>query len=98
MSTLIEKVLVVGIGKVGSLVGTILHENGFSVTGLDAATRDNLTYPVDYVLSRSSWYERPIVKLNPSGPCFVLSKTAQWTPCLWRSRSFIRSARTSSTW
>jgi len=47
MSKPIKKVLVVGIGKVGSLVGTILHENGFNVTGLDAAVRDNLSYPVD---------------------------------------------------
>ncbi len=47
MSAGIEKVLVVGIGKVGSLVGTILHENGFRVTGLDAAPRDNLAYAVE---------------------------------------------------
>ncbi len=47
MSAGIEKVLVVGIGKVGSLVGTILHENGFSVTGLDAAARNNLAYAVE---------------------------------------------------
>jgi len=46
MSARIEKVLVVGIGKVGALVGTILHENGFAVTGLDAAARDGLAYPV----------------------------------------------------
>ncbi len=47
MDALIKKVLVVGIGKVGSLVGTILHEAGFAVTGLDAATRKGLPYQVD---------------------------------------------------
>jgi len=47
MSTRIESVLVIGLGKVGSLVGTLLHENGFKVTGLDAASRDNLAYPVE---------------------------------------------------
>ena len=47
MDALIKKVLVVGIGKVGSLVGTILHEAGFAVTGLDAATRKGLSYQVE---------------------------------------------------
>jgi len=47
MSEIIKKVLVVGIGKVGSLVGTILHEAGFAVTGLDAAKREGLLYPVE---------------------------------------------------
>ncbi|MEM7164073.1 MAG: saccharopine dehydrogenase C-terminal domain-containing protein [Planctomycetota bacterium] len=43
----IKNVLVVGIGKVGSLVATLLHEAGFQVTGLDAQTRDDLAYPVN---------------------------------------------------
>jgi len=43
----IEKVLVVGIGKVGALVGTLLHETGFEVTGLDAAPREDLPYRVE---------------------------------------------------
>ncbi len=47
MSNVISKVLVVGIGKVGSLVGTILHEAGFTVTGLDATKRDGLLYQVE---------------------------------------------------
>lgn len=47
MSDIIKKVLVVGIGKVGSLVGTILHESGLVVTGLDATARDELPYPVE---------------------------------------------------
>jgi len=40
----IERVLVVGLGKVGSLVGTILHENGFAVRGLDAVDRSGLAF------------------------------------------------------
>lgn len=40
----IERVLVVGLGKVGSLVGRILHENGFAVRGLDAVDRSGLPF------------------------------------------------------
>lgn len=40
----IERVLVVGLGKVGSLVGTILHENGFAVRGLDAVDRSGSAF------------------------------------------------------
>ena len=35
MSARIESVLVLGLGKVGSLVATLLHETGFQVTGAD---------------------------------------------------------------
>lgn len=42
----IKKVTVVGIGKVGSLVATLLHEAGFDVTGLDANARTDLAFPV----------------------------------------------------
>ncbi len=35
MSRKFESVLVIGLGKVGLLVGTLLHRNGFKVTGLD---------------------------------------------------------------
>lgn len=43
---LIKKVLVIGIGKVGSLVATLLDESGFNVTGLDVAPRDDLCIEV----------------------------------------------------
>ena len=36
MSKTIDNILVVGMGKVGSLVGTLLDQTGFSVTGMDA--------------------------------------------------------------
>jgi saccharopine dehydrogenase-like NADP-dependent oxidoreductase len=35
----LDRVVVLGLGKVGSLVGTLLHESGFRVTGLDAVER-----------------------------------------------------------
>ena len=34
MNKKINNVLVIGLGKVGALVATLLHENGYSVTGL----------------------------------------------------------------
>lgn len=36
MSKTIDNILVVGMGKVGSLVGTLLDQTGFSVTGFDS--------------------------------------------------------------
>lgn len=44
--TIIKTVLVVGMGKVGSLVATLLGKSGFDVTGLDAAPRNDLKIPV----------------------------------------------------
>ncbi|MCB2081318.1 MAG: saccharopine dehydrogenase NADP-binding domain-containing protein, partial [Rickettsiales bacterium] len=35
MSGSIQNIAVIGLGKVGSLVATLLHENGLNVTGLD---------------------------------------------------------------
>jgi saccharopine dehydrogenase (NAD+, L-lysine-forming) len=35
----LDRVVVLGLGKVGSLVATLLHESGFQVTGLDAVER-----------------------------------------------------------
>ena len=46
MAATIEKVLVIGMGKVGSLVGTLLHETGFQVTGMDAAEPQGLAFGV----------------------------------------------------
>jgi len=47
MSVKIESVLVLGLGKVGSLVGTLLVESGFRVIGLDAYDRRELPFPVE---------------------------------------------------
>lgn len=43
----INKIAVMGMGKVGSLVGTLLKESGFEVTGIDARPNDKLGFPVD---------------------------------------------------
>ena len=45
MSNVIDKVLVVGLGKVGSLVGTLLQRSGFEVTGGDARPVTGLSFP-----------------------------------------------------
>ena len=44
MSNTIEKILVVGLGKVGSLVGTLLQRSGFQVSGGDARPVDGLSF------------------------------------------------------
>jgi saccharopine dehydrogenase (NAD+, L-lysine-forming) len=41
----IESVLVIGTGKVGSLVATLLHESGFRVEAADAVPRTDLPTP-----------------------------------------------------
>ena len=41
----IESVLVIGLGKVGSLVGTLLNRTGFKVTGVDVRARPQLSFP-----------------------------------------------------
>lgn len=46
MTMAIDKVLVIGTGKVGSLVATLLHESEFDVTALDATARTDLPVPV----------------------------------------------------
>lgn len=46
MARSIESLLVVGLGKVGSLVATLLHEAGFDVTGVDQRERTDLPIPV----------------------------------------------------
>lgn len=46
MNTPLKHIAVMGMGKVGSLVGTLLHESGFTVTGFDASARTDLPFPV----------------------------------------------------
>jgi saccharopine dehydrogenase-like NADP-dependent oxidoreductase len=45
----IGKVAVVGLGKVGELVGTLLHASGFEVTGVDLRTPPDLGFRVSPV-------------------------------------------------
>jgi saccharopine dehydrogenase-like NADP-dependent oxidoreductase len=45
---LFSKIAVLGLGKVGTLAATLLHESGFKVTGFDAkAPRDKLPFAVE---------------------------------------------------
>ncbi|MCD6035649.1 MAG: Saccharopine dehydrogenase [Rickettsiales bacterium] len=47
MAGRIGKVLVIGMGKVGSLVATLLENSGFSVMGLDMHPRSDLPFPTE---------------------------------------------------
>jgi saccharopine dehydrogenase-like NADP-dependent oxidoreductase len=40
----LKRVVVMGLGKVGSLVGSLLHDSGFEVIGLDAVVRTSLPF------------------------------------------------------
>lgn len=44
MKKRIQSVLVIGLGQVGTLVATLLHENGFQVTGMDARTLKDVPF------------------------------------------------------
>lgn len=46
MTAKIESILVLGLGKVGSLVATLLHETGFAVTGADMSAAPGPPFPV----------------------------------------------------
>ena len=45
----LERVVVLGLGKVGSLVATLLHDSGFRLTGLDAVERSLPAIPTHVV-------------------------------------------------
>ncbi len=45
----LHRVVVLGLGKVGSLVGTLLNDSGFKVTGLDAASRGPFPFDTQVV-------------------------------------------------
>jgi len=47
MSAKIKSVFVLGLGKVGSLVATLLHETGFEVKGADLRDPGELPYPAE---------------------------------------------------
>ena len=46
MTTTLKRVAVLGLGKVGSLVGTLLARSGFTVTGIDANPPASLSFDV----------------------------------------------------
>lgn len=45
MEQKIKKIMVLGLGKVGALVGTLLKETGFEVTGVALREKDGLPFP-----------------------------------------------------
>ncbi len=55
-------VVVLGLGKVGSLVGTLLKESGFKVSGLDAAPRKELPFDTQVVNLSDAAALRPFLK------------------------------------
>jgi saccharopine dehydrogenase-like NADP-dependent oxidoreductase len=56
MEKIIHSLLVIGLGKVGSLVAILLHENGYAVTGL--AREVNRDVPFKLILADSSDMEQ----------------------------------------
>ncbi|MBT5402970.1 MAG: L-lysine dehydrogenase, partial [Crocinitomicaceae bacterium] len=56
MEKTIQSLLVIGLGKVGSLVAILLHENGYGVTGL--AREVNRDVPFKLILADSSDLEQ----------------------------------------
>ena len=46
MSKKINTVLVIGLGKVGALVAMLLHENGYTVTGLVRSDIGDVPFPL----------------------------------------------------
>jgi saccharopine dehydrogenase-like NADP-dependent oxidoreductase len=46
VSEKINSILVLGLGKVGSLVATLLHETGFAVTGADMNDKAGMPFPI----------------------------------------------------
>lgn len=46
MGNKINTILVLGLGKVGLLVASLLHETGFSVTGADTRCHEDVPFPV----------------------------------------------------
>jgi saccharopine dehydrogenase (NAD+, L-lysine-forming) len=58
----LHRVVVLGLGKVGSLVGTLLNESGFKVTGLDAAPRVELPFDTQVVNLSDAAILRPFLK------------------------------------
>ena len=60
----LNRVVVLGLGKVGSLVGTLLSESGFKVTGLDAVERTGLPFDAQMVNLSDASSLRPFLKSN----------------------------------
>ncbi len=58
----LDRVLVLGLGKVGTLVATLLHDSNFTVTGLDAVERKGLPFATKVVDLGDPASLRPLLK------------------------------------
>jgi saccharopine dehydrogenase-like NADP-dependent oxidoreductase len=58
----LDRVVVLGLGKVGSLVGALLHESGFRLTGLDAVERPGTAFPTRVVDLADAAAVRPFLQ------------------------------------
>jgi saccharopine dehydrogenase-like NADP-dependent oxidoreductase len=58
----LERVLVLGLGKVGTLVATLLHDSKFKVTGLDAVERSGLPFATQVVNLSDPASLRPLLQ------------------------------------
>ncbi|HJU84632.1 MAG TPA: saccharopine dehydrogenase NADP-binding domain-containing protein, partial [Holophagaceae bacterium] len=58
----LDRVLVLGLGKVGTLVATLLHDSNFKVTGLDAVERKGLPFATKVVDLGDPASLRPLLK------------------------------------
>ena len=58
----LNRVLVLGLGKVGTLVATLLHDSKFQVTGLDAVDRKGLPFATKVVDLGDAASLRPLLK------------------------------------
>ena len=58
----LQRVAVLGLGKVGSLVGTLLSKSGFKVIGLDAVPRAQLPFDTQVVNLADAAALRPFLK------------------------------------
>jgi saccharopine dehydrogenase-like NADP-dependent oxidoreductase len=62
MAIELNRVAVLGLGKVGSLVATMLHDCSFQVTGMDADPRDGFPFPTKIVNFENSSSLGPLLK------------------------------------
>jgi saccharopine dehydrogenase (NAD+, L-lysine-forming) len=58
----LNRVVVLGLGKVGSLVGTLLSESGFKVTGLDAVAQSGLPFDAEVLNLADAAAVRPFLR------------------------------------
>ena len=77
MSYAIKSVYVLGLGKVGSLVATLLHKTGFNVEGADLHGRIDLPFPINKLdLSRPKEFSRAMNRFDAIVSCLPYNYNA----------------------